>query len=73
MSLKNSFNSSLVVLVERLKFRIAIETLGIGTLTALPVSFPASSGTTCTTAFAAPVSVSTIFRTADLPRRLPLW
>ena len=51
---------------------IAIETFGIGTRTALPVNFPASSGTALTTALAAPVSVKTMFKAADLPRLLPL-
>ena len=50
-----------------------METFGVGTRIAFPVSFPFSSGSAFDTAFAAPVSVITMFSAALRPRRLPLW
>lgn len=47
------------------RFKIARDTLGVGTRTALPVSFPASSGRIFSVVFVAPVSVIIILRTAD--------
>ena len=52
---------------------MAIETLGVGTRIALPVSLPSNSGKALATALAAPVSVITIFNPAARPRRSPLW
>ena len=52
---------------------MASDTSGVGTRMLEPVSLPASSGSAFATAFAAPVSVMTMFSTADRPRRSPLW
>ena len=52
---------------------MASETFGTGTRMALPVSFPASSGSAFTTAVAAPVSVITMLSGAERPRRSFLW
>lgn len=46
----------------------AIDTLGVGTRMALPVSSPASAGSAFATALAAPVDVSTMLRVALRPR-----
>ena len=48
-------------------FIIAKETSGVGTLIALAVNFPSSSGKTFPTAFPAPVSVITRLRAALRP------
>ena len=50
-----------------------MDTLGVGTRIALPVSLPSSWGSTLATAFAAPVSVITMLRAALRPRRSALW
>ena len=50
-----------------IKFRIASDPLGVGTLTAFAVNFPSNSGITFTTAFPAPVLVITIFNAAARP------
>ena len=68
----NSLSSSRAVSRSSCKLKIAIETLGVGTLIALPVSLPFNSGITFETAFAAPVEVSTIFNAALRPLRPPL-
>ncbi|MNG31631.1 hypothetical protein D3C84_1174700 [compost metagenome] len=52
---------------------MAIDTFGVGTRIALPVSLPASSGRALAAAVAAPVSVMTMFSAALRPRRSPLW
>ena len=46
---------------------MAKETLGVGTLIALAVNFPSSSGNIWPTALPAPVSVITRFNAALLP------
>src|SRR5690625_4266492 len=58
---------------ESSKFSTAMETFGVGTRMALPVSLPSNSGSALETAFAAPVSVKTMFKPAARPRRSPLW
>ena len=50
-----------------------MDTSGVGTRMALPVSLPSNSGSALDTALAAPVSVSTMFSVAARPRRVPLW
>ncbi len=50
-----------------------MDTFGVGTRIALPVSLPFRTGSALETALAAPVSVITMFRAALRPRRLPLW
>ncbi len=50
-----------------------METSGVGTRIELPERRPASSGSALATAFAAPVSVRTMFSAAERPRRSPLW
>ena len=50
-----------------------MDTLGVGTRMALPVSLPCSCGSTLPTADAAPVSVSTMLSGALRPRREALW
>lgn len=47
--------------------RSTTDTSTVGTLNAIPVSFPLSSGITFPTAFAAPVAAGTIFWPAHLP------
>ena len=54
------------------RFITAIETLGVGTRIALPVSLPPNSGSALATALAAPVEVITIFIGALRPRRSAL-
>ena len=49
-----------------------MDTLGVGTRIALPVSLPFNSGITLATALAAPVEVNTMFSAALRPRRSPL-
>ena len=44
-----------------------MDTFGVGTLIAFADNLPFNSGSTCDTAFAAPVSVKTIFNAALLP------
>ncbi|WVZ18061.1 hypothetical protein V8G54_005383 [Vigna mungo] len=48
--------------------RSTTETLGVGTRSAMPFSFPFSCGSTRDTAFAAPVLVGTMFSAAALAR-----
>ena len=47
---------------------MAIDTFGVGTRTAPAVSLPFKLGKTLTEALAAPVSVKTMFKTAERPR-----
>ncbi|MNP72224.1 hypothetical protein D3C76_1687310 [compost metagenome] len=68
-----SLISSRVVAFSRFRFRMAIDTFGVGTRIALPVSLPLSTGSALAAAVAAPVSVMTMFSGAARPRRLPLW
>ncbi len=49
-----------------------MDTSGVGTRIALPVSLPFITGSALATALAAPVSVMTMFRAAERPRRSPL-
>jgi hypothetical protein len=49
-----------------------MDTFGVGTRIALPVSLPLSCGSTLATALAAPVSVITMFSGALRPRRSAL-
>ena len=72
MRLINSFNLSRSVDVFNCRCKRAIDTLGVGTRIALPVSLPLSSGIALATAFAAPVEVKTILSGALLPRLSPL-
>ena len=58
--------------LSQLTFRIAIETSGVGTRIALPVSLPSNWGSALETARAAPVSVITMFSTAERPRTITL-
>ncbi len=55
------------------RVRMASDTLGTGTRTALLVSFPLSDGIAFAAAEPAPVSVITIFNGAERPRRVFLW
>ena len=49
------------------------DTFGVGTRTAIPLSFPSSWGRTSATAFAAPVVVGIMERAADLALLRSLW
>jgi len=59
--------SSFVASVDKLHTKSVQDPSGVGTLSAIPSSFPLSAGITFPTAFAAPVDVGTIFAAADLP------
>merc|ERR1719181_188537 len=50
--------------------RSTTDTLGVGTRSAMPVSFPFISGNTSATAFAAPVVVGTMLSAAARARRM---
>ena len=50
-----------------------IETLGVGTLIAVPSSFPSNSGITVPIVFAAPVEVGIIARAAARHRYKSSW
>ena len=51
--------SSRLVAFSRVRLRMAMDTLGVGTRMALPVSLPLSTGSALAAAVAAPVSVMT--------------
>src|SRR5690606_28337502 len=72
-SRRKLFTSSTLVSFFRFSARMAMDTFGVGTRMALPVSRPFSSGSALATALAAPVSVITMFSGAERPRRSPLW
>ena len=67
------FTSACVVGFFVFTTKSTIETVGIGTLTARPFSFPFSSGITRPTDFAAPVDVGIKFAAAALALRRSLW
>src|ERR1044072_4628321 len=68
-----SFTSSLEVSRLMVMFRMARETLGVGTRTEFAVNLPESCGSTFFKALSAPFSVITIFIAAERPRRYFLW
>ena len=57
----------------RVATKSTIDTLGVGTRMASPLSLPDNSGNTSETALAAPVVVGTMDRAAALARRRSLW
>ncbi len=66
-------SASRVTPVPSVNVSTAIDTSGVGTRIALPVSFPASGGYAFATARAAPVFVGTMLSAAERPRRGPRW
>src|SRR3989338_4563525 len=71
-SLTALFTSSSVTSRETMQEKSVMDPSGVGTLIALPSSFPLSAGMTFVTARAAPVVVGTILTAADLARRKSL-
>src|ERR1700758_1268208 len=66
-----AFTSSLVVFFSTHATRSTTETFGVGTRMAKPSSFPARSGITSFSAFAAPVDVGIMLIAAARARRRP--
>ena len=62
-----AFISCKFVALLRVSFKIAKETFGVGTLTALADNFHSNDAITLLTALPAPVDVITMFIAADLP------
>lgn len=65
--------SSTLAFLSSSTVRSTRETVEVGTLTAMPVSFPATSGRTRPTALAAPVVVGIMDMAAALARRMSEW
>lgn len=70
---ETSLTSSAKVFFSTLQTRSTMETFGVGTRRAMPLSLPLSSGSTSDTALAAPVEVGTMERQAARARRRSRW
>ena len=64
--MKNSLISSFVVSFLRRQTKSRIDTVGVGTLKAIPSNLPETEGITFPIALAAPVKVGTMFKAAAL-------
>ena len=71
-SFKAAFTASAEVLFSTVQTRSTMETVGVGTRMARPLSLPLSSGRTSPTALAAPVVVGIMERAAARARRKSL-